>query len=464
LGRRGKVDMTQGPLIGILLRVALPITLTNLSLSAFDIVNAFWVGRLGQDAIAAVAASGPLFNVLINLGSGLSTAGAVLIAQNAGARRHHVLDHVAAQTLLMVASMATVFALSGELFSAPLLRLIGVEPGIHDLAAHYLHIRYVGMVPMFCFMATQAMLQAVGEVRFAMLVQMGAILCNAALDPLLIFGLGPVPALGVGGAALATVIVQSAALAVALRHLLSGRSALHLHLHDFRPDWVHVRRAAELGVPACIEQGIRTFSSILLMSLAAGFGTLALAAYGVGTRLLFLWFSPIIGLSIATAAVVGQNVGAGLVDRARAAARLSACVAFAGMTAIGLLLMPFVPLIMRTLAPGQEAVIAEASRFAWIYLPFLGFIAAPQALLGAFRGAGSTRQSMTLSIVMQWVFQMPSAWIIALATPLGVLGIWWSYPIANFAAAVLCVLWFRYGPWQRRMVEREGIEPSTPAL
>jgi putative MATE family efflux protein len=444
--------MTEGPLLVILLRVALPITLTNLSLSAFELINAFWVGRLGAGAIAAVAASGPLFSVLISLGSGLATAGAVLIAQNAGARLHHVLDHVTAQTLLMVAGVATAFALIGEGLSSPLLRLIGVEPAVHDLAAHYLHIRYVGMVPMFCFMAAQAMLQAVGEVRFAMLVQMGAIVCNVLLDPLLIFGLGPVPPMGVGGAALATVLVQTGALAVTLRHLLSGRSALHLRTQDFRPDLRHKRRAAALGVPACIEQGIRTFSSLLLMSLAAGFGTLALAAYGVGTRLLFLWFAPMIGLSVATAVVVGQNIGAGFEARARAAARLSAWAGFLGLTAVGLVLIPFVPMIMRALAPGQDAVIAEASRFAWIYLPFLGVLAVPQALLGAFRGAGSTTQSMTISIIMQWVFQMPSAWIIALATPLGVLGVWWSYPIANCAATILCLLWFRFGTWRRLQV------------
>jgi len=454
--------MTEGPLLGILLRVALPITLTHLSQSAFELVNAFWVGRLGEGAIASVAASGPLFTVLISLGSGLSTAGAVLIAQNAGARRHDALDHVAAQTLLMVACMAMTFALLGEAFSSPLLTFIGVEPAVHDLAAHYLHIRYVGMVPMFCFMAVQAMLQAVGEVRFAMLVQMGAILCNVLLDPLLIFGVGPLPAMGVGGAALATVLVQTGALVVGLRHLLSGRSALHLHLHDFRPDLCHVKRAAALGVPASIEQGIRTFSSLLLMSLAASFGTLALAAYGVGTRLLFLWFSPMIGLSIATAVVVGQNVGAGLDERARAAARLSAWLGFLGLTAVGLVLIPFAPAIMHALAPGQEAVVAEATRFAWIYLPFLGVLAVPQVLLGAFRGGGSTKLSMSISIIMQWGFQMPCAWIIALATSLGVVGVWWSYPVANCAGAVLCLLWFRFGRWRRPQVERRHSGMTMP--
>lgn len=449
---RVRVTMTEGSLARILLRVALPITFTSLAQSSFEFINAFWVGRLGEASIAAVAASGPLFGVLISLGSGLSTAGAVLVAQNAGARRHDMLDHVAAQTLLMVACMASAFAVVGAMFASPLLTFIGVETAIHDQAVSYLHVRYFGMVPMFCFLAVQAMLQAVGEVRFAMFVQVGSIVCNALLDPLLIFGAGILPGFGVPGAALATVLVQAIALAVVLRHLLSGRSALHLRLTHFRPDWAHVRRAAGLGVPASIEQGIRTFSSLLLMSLAASFGTLGLASYGVGTRLLFLWFSPMLGLSIATAAVVGQNIGAGLEARARAAARLSAWMGFLILSAVGLLLIPFVPAIMRMLAPGEDAVIAEAIRFAYIYCPFLGVLAVPQALLGAFRGAGSTRQSMTISILMQWGFQMPSAWIIALATPLGLLGVWWSYPIANTAGAILCLLWFRYGSWRNSQV------------
>ncbi|MBT2185785.1 MATE family efflux transporter [Sphingobium nicotianae] len=446
------VAMTQGPLLGVLLRVALPITITNLVQSSFDIVNAFWVGRLGEAAIAAIAAGGPLFGVLISLGSGLSTAGAVLIAQNAGAKRFDMLDHVAAQTLLMVALMALGFMALGMSLASTTLDLIGVEPRIHDLAQSYLNVRYLSMVPTFGLMAMQAMLQSVGEVRFAMRVQISMIFANAALDPFLIFGLGPFPQLGVIGAALATLIVQLGALVIILHHLLSGHSTLHLRWHHFRPDWAHIRLAGSLGLPASIEQGIRTFSSLLLMSLAASFGTLGLAAYGVGCRPLFFWFTPMIGLSIATAAVVGQNIGAGLTARAEEAARLAAWVAFLGMTAIGLAHLPFVPAIMRALAPGEPAVVSSASDFAYAYFPFLGILAAPQALLGAFRGAGSTRHSMTISIVMQWVFQMPAAYVIAFATPLGILGVWWSYAIANVGALILCTLWFRYGSWRRRLV------------
>jgi Na+-driven multidrug efflux pump len=159
-----------------------------------------------------------------------------------------------------------------------------------------------------------------------------------------------------------------------------------------------------------------------------------------------------VGLSIATAVVVGQNIGAGLTARAEEAARLAAWVGFLGMTAIGLIHLPFVPMMMAALAPGEPAVIKAASEFAYVYFPFLGVLAAPQAMLGAFRGAGSTRHSMTISVVMQWLFQMPAAYAIALWTSLGIYGVWWSYPIANVAALALCLYWFRFGTWRRRLV------------
>lgn len=451
-GQATRVSMTEGPLLGVLLRVALPITITNLVQSSFDIINAFWVGRLGEASIGAVAAAPSLFGVLIALGSGLSTAGAVLIAQNAGAKRFEILDHVAAQTLLMVGIVALVFTTIGASLAPAALRLIGVEPAIHDLAISYLHVRFIGMIPMFLFMSIQAMLQSVGEVRFAMRVQMGSIVANTLLDPILIFGFGPLPPLGVAGAALATVLVQIGGLLIVLHNVLTGHSTLHLRGRHFKPDWRHIRMAVGLGVPASIEQAIRTFSSLLLLALAASFGTLGLAAYGVGARPLFFWFTPMIGLSIATAAVVGQNIGAGQTARAEEAAKLAAWVAFLGFTVIGLVHLPFVPWMMGLLAPGQPQIIAAASTFGYIYFPFLGILAAPQALLGAFRGAGSTRHSMTISIAMQWLFQMPAGYFLALATPAGLLGVWWSYPIANMGALILCLYWYRYGSWRRRLI------------
>lgn len=450
--RGRKIDMTQGPLFGVLLRVAGPITAANIAQSIHQIVNAWFVGKLGTDAIAAVAASGPLFALLLSLGSGLSTAGAVLVAQNTGAGKGDTANHVAAQTLLMVLAVALAFTVAGFGLASGTLRLIGVEATVYDLTWQYLTISYLGLPPVFAFLALQAMLNSVGEVRFALAVMTGAVLLNILLDPLLIFGLGSWEGLGVAGAALATVISQTLAFLVVLFHMMGGKSALHLEREHFRPDWPHIRLATLIGLPASLEQGGRTFGSLLLMSLAALFGTVSLAAYGVATRPLFFWFAPMIGLSIATAAVVGQNIGAGRMDRAEATARVSGWMAFIGFSAIGLAHLPFLFPIMRALAPGEEEVVREAVTFAAICFPFAGFMAVTQALNGVFRGAGKTSHAMTISLVMQYLFQIPFAGIVALTTSLGVLAVWWSYPVANVAAALICVIWLRTGRWKGSLV------------
>ena len=452
MAAEAKVSMTEGPLLGVLVRVAVPIVLSNLLTAAYQVVNALFVGRLGAQAIAAVAASGPIFYVLVSLGSGLSTAGSVLIAQYTGARRGEGVDHIAAQTLLMVGSVAAGFALFGVLTSRPLLHAIGIDPPLEALTAHYLDISYLGMVPLFGFMAVQGMLQAVGEVRFAFRVMLASVLINAALDPLFIFVFG----WGVAGAAIATVTAQVTALGLGLWRILSGKSALHLKRGHFRPDLTHMRQAFGIGLPASIEQATRTFGSLVLMSIAAQFGTKALATYGMGTRVMFFFFTPIMGLSAATAAVVGQNIGAGRMDRAEAAGRLCAWLSFGLLTGIGLLLIPSAPWIMGAMTPGEPDLIHSASVFVYIFAPSLGLTAVAQVLLGVFRGAGSTRQSMGISLFMQWGVQLPSAWILAFLTPVGVLAVWWSYPLANAVASVIGIIWFMKGPWRRTLVSRQA--------
>ena len=448
MAAEAKVSMTEGPLLGVIVKVAVPIMMSGLITAGYQIVNALWVGRLGAQAIAAVAASGPLFGVLISLGSGLATAGSVLIAQYTGANRGDGVDHIAAQTLLMVGGVATAFALIGLVSARPVLRAIGVEPALEAMTARYLSISYLGMVPLFGFLAIQGMLQAVGEVRFAFRVMAASVLINAALDPLFIFVFG----WGVSGAAIATVTAQVSTLALGLWRILGGRSGLHLKAVHFRPDLAHMKRALGIGLPASIEQATRTFGSLVLMSIAAQFGTLGLATYGMGTRVMFFFFTPIMGLSVAIAAVVGQNIGAGRMDRAEAAARLCAWLSFGLLTAIGLVLIPAAPWIMRAMTPGDPELIRRAYVFVYIFAPFMGMTAVTQVMLGVFRGAGSTRQSMGISLLMQWAVQMPAAWILAFWTPVGVLGVWWSYPLANGVAAVIVIAWFRWGPWRRTLV------------
>ena len=448
-----RVSMTEGPLLGVILRVAGPIAFASLAQSLHMIINAVFVGRLGAESIAAVAASGPLFSVLLSLGSGLSIAGAVLVAQNIGAGRTDRVDHVAAQTLLMVIAVGLCFALAGFLLAPWTLRLIGVEELVFDLSWQYLTISYLGLTPMFCFLACQAMLQSAGEVKFAMKVSVGAVLLNLALDPLLIFGIGDWDGWGVAGAAVATVVARLCAFVVVLRHMMSGASALHLERVHFIPDFSHFRIAAKLGIPAALEQGGRTFGSLLLMSLSALFGTVTLAAYGIGVQPLFFWFAPMMALSVATAAIVGQNIGAGKMGRAEEAARVSSWLSVIAFTVIGLLHLPFIRVIYELFAPEETEVVNQAVSFGWALYPYLGIMALTHVLRGVFRGAGSTQQAMWIALILQYGFQLPFAWGIALFTPYGPLGVWWSYTFSSVIGTAICLYWLKKGPWRKSLVE-----------
>jgi len=456
--------VTEGSLWRSVATLAIPVVLTNILQAGYQLVNAFFLGHAGRDAVAAVAASGPLFSVLIALGGGLSTAGAVFIAQYAGARRTDMVDHVAAQTLLMVGAVAAGFATLGLIANGAILRLLGLAPEIAALAHSYLAISYLGMVPMFGFMTAQVMLQSLGDARFPLKVMIASVILNGTLDPILIFGWGPVPALGVPGAAIATVTAQCMTCTLGITRLIGGKSGVRLRLRHFRPDPAHIRRAIGLGLPASIEQATRTFGSIILMGLAARFGTTALAVYGLGTRIMVFFFVPMLGLSVATAAVIGQNIGAGRMDRAEAAARGTALVSFLFMTALGLMLIPLGPSIAYSMAPEEPALIDGTAHFIAIFAPFLGFFAVPQVLNGAFRGAGSTGQAMGISLTMQWGMQLPSGLILALATPLGIEGVFWSFPVANAAATVLAIGWFVWGPWRRTLIDPRQVSEAVTAM
>ena len=284
--------------------------------------------------MAAISVTAPLTFFLIVLGSGLSIAGSIFVAQYSGAREHHRVNHVAAQTIVMVACVAVVLSLVGIVSARPALGFMGVAPDVQPHAAAYLHMTYTGLLFSYGFMMFQSILQGVGEVRFPLYVVAASVLLNAVLDPLLIFGWGPIPALGVDGAAIATVISQGFAAIVGVGILFTGRYGVRVRT-TFKPDLQFIKRALAVGLPASIEQGTRTFGTVVLTALAAGFGTQALAAYGVGARIITFFFVPALGLSSATATVVGQNIGAGKIDRAERAIALSGWLAFGGVTVLG---------------------------------------------------------------------------------------------------------------------------------
>ena len=447
--------LLEGPIFSSLLRLTIPIVLATLLQSAYQLTDAFWVGRLGAYAVAAVSLSFPLMFLMIALGAGMAIAGSTLVAQYFGAGNGPMVNHVAAQTLLMVMLASIVFGTIGYAMTPGVLRLMGAEPEVVPAATQFMRVSFVGLVFVFGFAMIQAVLRGVGEVRLPLYIVFGTVLLNFALDPLLIFGIGPIPATGVAGAALATIGTQSLAAIVGLSLLLSGRYGIHLEPHHFRPDLPFFRRAFRLGFPASVEQTARALGLTVMTFLVARFGTVTVAAYGIGFNVLSFVIIPAMGLSMATSTLVGQNIGAGKIERAESIARLSGVISFSCLTAIGLGVFVSAFPIVRFFVPSDAAVVAAGGTFLRIVALSFGFMGLQLTLTGVFRASGNMFATMTLALVSQWVFQFPIAYFLSFNTELGAEGLWWAFPASNISIAVITVLWFLKGDWKKTRLTAE---------
>lgn len=451
-----KSSLTEGSIWRVLVRLSVPIVLANILQSAYQLTDAFWVGRLSVQALAAVSLSFPLNFLLISIGGGLPIAGTVLIAQYRGRGDQSAQSHVAAQTLILVVVVSSLLAIIGYAFAWPVMRFQGADPAVLPDAVRFLQVTLLGFVFVFGFMAYQALVRGLGVVYTPMFIVLLTVLLNFALDPLFIFGWGPIPAHGVAGAAWATLCTQALAMLIGLVLLAQGKHGIRLHVGDFRPDFSFIRRVFRIGMPASIEQSTQAMGLVVMMLLVSEFGTATQAAYGIGVRIISSAIIPAMGLSMATSTLVGQNIGAGRLDRAEETNRISCLITVAILFVEGLLLFLFAQPLALFFAPEGGRAIEESAEFIRIIAFTFGLIGWQQVLTGTLRGAGDTVGPMVLAIVGLWIFRFPVAYALSQHTALGVRGIWWSFSVSNVLTGVVTWLWFARGKWkERRLIEEE---------
>jgi Na+-driven multidrug efflux pump len=260
------------------------------------------------------------------------------------------------------------------------------------------------------------------------------------------------------GAALATVGTQSLAAFVGLAVLLRGRYGIHLHWRDFAPDAAYIKRAFFLGLPASIEQSARAMGLTVLTFLITSFGTLAVAAYGVGSTILQVVMIPAMGLSMAVSTLAGQNIGAGNIERAARIARLGTLLGFWILTALGFIAFFAAPHLVAFFVPNDAGVIAAGAIFLRTMALSWGFVGAQFCLTGVLRASGNMVMTMILTLVGQWVLQFPLAYVLSMHTSLGMHGIWWAFPIANVTVALITLAVYGRGDWRRtRLTEPEQV-------
>ncbi|WP_088342589.1 MULTISPECIES: MATE family efflux transporter [Rhodomicrobium] len=453
----------EGPIGAALIRLAVPIMLGNLLQTGYQLTDAFWVGRLGAAAVAAVSISFPVSFLVIALGAGLAIAGATLSAQYMGAGRQDMVNHVAAQTMLMVAVTSAVLGTAGFVLAPYLLGLLAVAPDVYDGALGFMRVSFIGIIFVFLYAMFQALMRGVGETRIPLLIVLGTVLLNFILDPLFIFGWGPLPGQGVMGAALATLATQALAAAVGITIFLRGRHGIQLSWSGFKPDPAYIKRAFFLGFPGSIELATRGLGPLLLSFLVAGFGTVSLAAYGVGSNILIFITIPAMGISMAVATLVSQNIGAGNSERAAQVTTLGGLTSFGVLTLTGIAAYMLAPGIVAFFVPDDAEVIAEGARFIRIMSLAWGAMGVQLCMVAAFRASGNMLIAMVIALVSQFMVQFPLAYILAKHTSLEAAGVWWSFPIANIAVALVAALWFAQGGWKRTRLTEEDRQVAKVA-
>lgn len=452
------------PLHKALLSLAVPIVFGQLLQSAYQLTDAFWVGRLGANEVAAVSVSLPVTFLVIALGAGLAMAGATLTAQYMGANQREKVNHVAGQTMLVVFITSISLGSLGYQLSPYFLTLLGVDDAVYDNALAFMHISFISIIFVFTYNMFQALMRGIGQVRIPLFIVLGTVILNFFLDPLFIFGLGSFEGLGVAGAALATLVTQALAAGTGFYILTRGRHGIHLRLNHLMPDWQYIKRAFFLGVPASVELSARALGLITMSFLVASFGTTTIASYGVGSNILQLVTIPAMGLSMAVSTLVGQNLGAGQIERAAKVTVIGSVWSFVMLSVIGVTAYFMAPVLVAFFIPDNPDVIAQGAQFLSVMSLSWGCIGVQLSVMSAFRASGNMINSMVLSLLTQWVFQFPLAYVLSQHTALHEKGIWWSFFITNIVVALVSIAWFARGSWKKtRIIEQEERETLTTA-
>ncbi|UBZ07041.1 MATE family efflux transporter [Salegentibacter mishustinae] len=450
--KKQPIKYTEGKIFSSLANLAWPIILANILQTAYQLIDTFWLGRLGANAVAAVSISFPILFLILSLGAGLTLAGTVIVSQYKGAENQDQVNYSSSQTVFVIFFISVLLAIVGYFSSKPLMKLIGAGPEILSDSVSYFQVSSFGFIFLFMFYVFQSLMRGIGNVLLPMYIVLATVFLNLILDPLFIFGLGPIPGFGVAGAAVASVITQGLSALTGLVILFRGNKGIKINFSRMKFDFPWTRKMFKIGIPSSIEMSTRAAGMTVMVMLVTSFGSEVVAAYGIGSRILSLIVVPALGFAMATTTLVGQNIGAGKIKRAERIGNLSTKIAFFGLTAVGLLLFAFAEPITAFFVPNDPSVIRDGSLFIKIMAPSFGVLGVQQVLNGVFNGAGFTKASLLISVFALWIIRFPTAFVLSNNTDLSFEGIWWAFPISNLIAAIVAFAYYKMGYWKLRTI------------
>ena len=453
-------DILEGNVVKVIFALGWPVMISTLLQVGYNMADTFWLGRWSSasnsvSAVAAMQLSWPIIFIMISVGAGFSVAGISLISQYTGANKIYKASESAGQLLSTAVIMAIILSLLG-IFLAPLLvSIMGVEKTVATYTIDYMRIIFLGLPLGFISFIFMAVLRSYGDPVTPMIVDGIGVGLNIILDPILINGYFIFPSLGVVGAALATVITRSIASGIGIYILFRGVGELKIKLGYLKIKLSYLKKIFRIGLPASGGQISAALGFFILLWIIASLpnSTVALAAYGIGDRIINLAFIIVDGIGMGMATVVGHSIGANKFERAQETFSIGLKMSFTLLILETLAIIILRSQIVAFFIPESPEVIEEGSLFLLIFsigIPFFGVFASVQ---GLYRGAGRTVPIMIMDIIRLWGFRVVFSFILGILLGLGSLGVWIGMSVSNIAAALVALMFYLSGSWRYRVID-----------
>ncbi len=440
-------DYTSGPIGRAVILLAIPMVMEMMMESTFAICDVFFVSRLGVEAVAAIGLTEAILTILYSLASGIGMATTAMVARRIGERRPGAAVSVTVQAMVVGVALSVAISIPGALLAPRLLQTMGASDAVVASGGTFARVVLGSAGTIVMLFVINAAFRGAGDATLAMRTLWLANGVNLVLDPCLIFGLGPFPALGVTGAAVATSIGRGVGVAYQLSVLWRGRGRIRLAPGCLRLRPRLIVRLLRVSVGGAMQFLVATASWVALVRIVGGFGSAAVAGYTIAIRIIVFALLPSWGLAGAAATLMGQNLGAGRPERAERSVWLAGTYNVAFLLVVGALFIAGARPLLGVFTADAAVLAAGIDCLRWVAYGY-AFYGLGMVVVQGFNGAGDTTTPTVINVGCYWAFQIPLAYLLAHRTALGATGVFIAIPVAESVLTVIAVVVFRHGRWK----------------
>ena len=441
-------EYTSGSIRKAIFMLSIPMILEMMMESIFAIVDIAYVSQVSVNAVATIGLTESVITLVYAIAIGLSMAATAVVARRIGEKDIDGARKTAVQAILLGISVSVIIGVIGLLYAKEILALMGGEPDLIEEGYGYTQLLIGGNIVIVLLFLINAIFRGAGDASVAMWTLVLSNGLNIILDPIFIFGLGPIPEFGVTGAAIATNIGRGTAVIFQLGILFFGWSVIRLRLQDVVVRIKIMLNLINVSLGGIAQFLIGTSSWVFLMRIMSEFGSEVLAGYTIAIRVMMFTFMPAWGMSNAAATLVGQNLGASKPDRAERSVWITGKYNAIFMLSVSIIYLIFATQIISLFNQTPEVVQNGALCLQIVAAGYL-FYAYGMVISQAFNGAGDTRTPTKINFIAFWVFQLPFAYLAAMTFDLGALGVFLAITLAEVLLSVIAIVWFRKGHWKK---------------